>query len=84
MAGRRYSLEASNWGDIRMIQQSLRLVLSASILIFCLSGAAAAQDSMQDADAAKKAAPKTYIDCTYCDMDYIRTEITFVNYVRDR
>lgn len=32
----------------------------------------------------KKAAPKVFIDCHRCDRDYIRTEITFVNYVRDR
>ncbi len=29
-------------------------------------------------------APKVYIDCDFCDLDYIRTEIPFVNYVRDR
>lgn len=32
----------------------------------------------------KKQAPKIYLDCPFCDLDYIRTEITFVNYVRDR
>lgn len=32
----------------------------------------------------KKSAPKVYIDCEDCDQDYIRTEIPFVNYVRDR
>jgi hypothetical protein len=32
----------------------------------------------------KKDAPKIYIDCQYCDIDYIREKITFVNYVRDR
>jgi hypothetical protein len=32
----------------------------------------------------KKAAPRVFIDCRRCDRDYIRTEITFVNYVRDR
>ncbi len=32
----------------------------------------------------KRTAPKVFIDCTDCDIDYIRTEITFVNYVRDR
>ncbi len=32
----------------------------------------------------KKLAPKIYLDCSACDFDYIRTEITFVNYVRDR
>ncbi|HDR50320.1 MAG TPA: hypothetical protein ENN90_01680, partial [Mariniphaga anaerophila] len=28
-------------------------------------------------------APFVYIDCRRCDFDYIRTELTFVNYVRD-
>ena len=37
-----------------------------------------------DADALKKTAPRVFIDCDYCDLDYIKTEITFVNYVRDR
>ena len=32
----------------------------------------------------RKSAPKVYIDCDMCDMDFIRTEVTFVNYVRDR
>jgi hypothetical protein len=32
----------------------------------------------------KRTAPKVFIDCADCDIDYIRTEITFVNYVRDR
>ncbi len=27
---------------------------------------------------------RIYLDCPSCDMDYIRTEIPFVNYVRDR
>lgn len=32
----------------------------------------------------KKTAPKVYIDCGSCDLDYIKTEIPFVNYVRER
>ncbi|MGQ9618327.1 MAG: hypothetical protein ACUVUG_05110 [Candidatus Aminicenantia bacterium] len=32
----------------------------------------------------KKSAPKVFIDCEFCDHDFIRTEISFVNYVRDR
>ncbi len=35
-------------------------------------------------EALKKTAPRVYIDCGSCDLDYIKTEITFVNYVRDR
>jgi len=32
----------------------------------------------------KKQAPRVFIDCRRCDKDYIRTEITFVNFVRDK
>lgn len=28
-------------------------------------------------------APLVYLDCSRCDFDYIRTELSFVNYVRD-
>ena len=42
------------------------------------------QASQTDIEALKKAAPKIYIDCGLCDIEYIKTEITFVNYVRDR
>ncbi len=35
-------------------------------------------------EALKKTAPKIYIDCSSCDLEFIKTEITFVNYVRDR
>jgi hypothetical protein len=36
------------------------------------------------ADAWKRSALKVFLDCRRCDDDYIRTEITFVNYVIDR
>lgn len=38
----------------------------------------------QNIDEMKKTAPKVFLDGTRIDLDYIRTEITFVNYVRDR
>jgi hypothetical protein len=37
----------------------------------------------QDTDALKKTAPKVFIDGDYVDQNYIKTEIVFVNYVRD-
>jgi hypothetical protein len=43
-----------------------------------------AQAAQPDIEALKKTAPKIYIDCGSCDIEYIKTEITFVNYVRDR
>lgn len=32
----------------------------------------------------KEAAPKVFLDCFFCDRDYIRENITYVNFVRDR
>ncbi len=42
------------------------------------------QEEAFDIEELKKSAPKVFIDCDHCDIDYIRTEITFVNYVWDR
>ena len=42
------------------------------------------QEESFDIEELKKSAPKVFIDCQRCDIDYIRTEITFVNYVWDR
>jgi hypothetical protein len=35
-------------------------------------------------DTGQAEAVRVYLDCTQCDFDYLRTEVTFVNYVRDR
>jgi hypothetical protein len=45
---------------------------------------ARSQTPQDTADAIQRTAPRMYIDCELCDQDYIRTEIGFVNYVRDR
>jgi len=37
-----------------------------------------------DLEALKRTAVKVFIDCGSCDIEYIKNEITFVNYVRDR
>jgi len=42
------------------------------------------QETDQNIDELKKTAPKVFIDGNRLDIDYIRTEITFVNYVWDR
>lgn len=43
-----------------------------------------AQEGTFDIEELKKTAPKVFIDCDHCDIDFIRTEIAFVNYVWDR
>jgi hypothetical protein len=40
-----------------------------------------AQDPQRDD---RSAALKVFLDCGSCDLNYFRTEITFINYVRDR
>lgn len=62
-----------------------------SLFVFCLITLGLtgflpllSQDMQTDIEELKKEAPKVFLDCGSCDIDYIRTEITFVNYVRDR
>lgn len=45
---------------------------------------AQAQAEDVDIETLKKTAPKVFIDCQSCDLEFIKTEATFVNYVRDR
>jgi len=41
------------------------------------------QENSVVSDSLRKNAVKLFIDCRVCDIDYIRKEILFVNYVRD-
>ncbi|HEV8265359.1 MAG TPA: hypothetical protein VGQ06_10430 [Gemmatimonadales bacterium] len=51
----------------------------------CAAGVAHAQ-TPDSARAAQDSALRVFLDCpdTFCDFDYYRTEITFVNWVRER
>jgi len=42
-----------------------------------------AQENSDSLSVLRKDAPKVFIDCRHCDMDHIRREIPYVNYVRD-
>ena len=64
-----------------------RASATAVILLLSLGLAslpAAAQEGQPGIDELKKTALKVFLDCDSCDLAYIKTEITFVNYVRDR
>lgn len=68
--------------------------IKTAVVLACLSAlvlgrgwtapAAAAQDAQTGIDDLKKTALKVFLDCDHCDLEYIKTEATFVNYVRDR
>jgi hypothetical protein len=62
-----------------------RGILSAILLLVsAFVPLAFSQEGQADIETLKKTAPKVFIDCSSCDLEYIKTEITFVNYVRDR
>jgi hypothetical protein len=52
-------------------------------ILFPLLGAAA-HTPTDDLETLKKSAPRIFIDCGSCDLEYVKNEIPFVNYVRDR
>jgi len=61
----------------------LALIFLVMIFLILVSNSYS-QEKALDIEELKKSAPKVFIDCNRCDFDYIRTEITFVNYVWDR
>jgi len=64
-----------------------KMLAVALMLCFTLSLSlvAYAQDEQEAVQRDMNGAPKVFLDCgRACDRNYIRTEISFVNYVRDR
>jgi hypothetical protein len=57
-------------------------MLRAAMLVAVIASAASAQQPVAAAPAA--GALRVFLDCDECDNDYIRTEIPWVAYVRDR
>ncbi len=53
------------------------------VMWFLSSFRSCAEEGADGSAVSKDEALKIYVDCDVCDMDHIRTEITFVNYVRD-
>jgi hypothetical protein len=60
----------------------LSLALFFALSTLPLSGALEEEGKKLNVDDLKKDAPFVFLDCWRCDIDYIRTEITYVNYVR--
>jgi hypothetical protein len=64
-------------------KRALKLVLIAAFLLPAAS-LLLAEEKIQNIDELKKTAPKVYLDGQRLDTNFIKTEIEFVNYVRDR
>jgi len=56
-----------------MPQRLLGLILLAYFIPPVSSAAGATQDSPAESDALKQKAPRVFIDCSSCDIDYILT-----------
>ncbi len=65
-----------------IILKSLKTIISIMVLA-CMTTAAAQVSDKQSSDM-RKAAPTIFLDGYSPDIDYVRTEIQFVNFVRDK
>lgn len=57
--------------------------LPAIIILATVTLSVSSQDAVQQADTTRKNAIKLFLDCHSCDMDYMRKEIPYINYVRE-
>ena len=64
----------------------MKILFKTCLLLFALSLALpiALTAQNQSEDNIRNLAPRIFIDCDRCDVDYIREEINYVNYVWDR
>jgi len=65
------------------MNRSIIFQLFVLLLICFVTENTKAQESNTEPDSLRKGAVRLFIDCRFCDMDYIRREIPYVNYVRD-
>lgn len=60
------------------------MVCRAACVAALMFGGAAAAAAQPATDSARENALRVFLDCNSCDFDYLRREIPFINYVRDR
>jgi uncharacterized C2H2 Zn-finger protein len=60
-----------------------RIISIQMFLLVFMSITGFGQTISEEPDTTRRGAVKIFLDCRRCDMDYIRKEITYINYVRD-
>jgi len=65
------------------MNRSLIFQILSLLLICFITENTKAQELNTEPDSLRKNAVRLFIDCQRCDIDYIRREIPYVNYVRD-
>jgi len=58
-------------------------IITLIINILLISNSVSGQALPAEVDTVRRSAIKVFLDCRSCDMNYIREEIPYVNYVRD-
>ena len=67
------------------LPMTVRRTLLALAALFALTSSAGAQDpNSQPPASGLPGTINVYLDCNFCDSDFLRDEITYVNWVRDR
>jgi len=66
------------------LEEALQNMNKPLILLFLIIVQQGLSQSKTDSIVQKDKTLNVFLDCTYCDMDYLRTEIPIINYVRDR
>ncbi len=64
-------------------QKKLKFLLYILLLLFIISFKVTAQNDIAAKDTTQNNAVSIFMDCHYCDINYIRTKLTFINYLRD-
>lgn len=61
----------------------MKYIVNITLKIFLLLLVTSTLSAQEDTDSLRNSAVNIFMDCWRCDMDYIRREIPYVNYVRD-
>ncbi len=61
----------------------MKYIVNIKLKILLLLLATSTLSAQEDTDSLRNSAVNIFLDCWRCDMDYIRREIPYVNYVRD-
>jgi len=62
----------------------MKKLIICIVCLICINNLVSGQAKPMNNDLLRESAIKVFIDCYFCDKEYIKREIPFINYVRDR
>jgi hypothetical protein len=70
-------------GNLLSMNIRISIIPAFFLFLFVITETASGQSDIIANDTIRRGAVKIFLDCQDCDMNYIRLEIPFINYVRD-